>query len=303
MTAASDILGPIVRNRMRTLTSTYLTLELIKAAWQAGRFASVPNPTSQASGLRKQLFDSYAEGVDWASDEQVQRACTAFGAMLRYCRPTEPDEGWDRRLAEIAADFRRDGFEITPGLDIRRQGEYRPEDAKAAEDAYREALRILRGARNAMTHAHRLTEGMGEDRLRDVLLVALNGYFEGRATAESLNGDGKTDILLRIADRNALIVECKMWRGSAMVEGALDQLLRYIDNITTRTALIYFMRTDNPGPLIEKAVTAIEAHPHHETTDRSEADTERQWSFTIRGNGSPGTATRAEVTFLPIVVA
>ncbi|NED08343.1 hypothetical protein G3I55_42730, partial [Streptomyces sp. SID6648] len=93
---------------------------------------------------------------------------------------------------------------------------------------------------------------MIEDRLRDVLLVALNGYFEGRATAESINGDGKNDILLRIGDRNVLIVECKIWDGPAAIAPALDQLLRYVDNGTTRTVLISFLRTNNPEPLITK---------------------------------------------------
>ncbi|MFD4247325.1 hypothetical protein ACFWP3_37920 [Streptomyces sp. NPDC058525] len=72
----------------------------------------VPNPDS---GTRKQLIDCDADGVDGTSDEEVQRACTAFGAVLRYCRPTEPDEQWDERLAKIAAEFSRDGFEITRG--------------------------------------------------------------------------------------------------------------------------------------------------------------------------------------------
>ncbi|MFF8513579.1 hypothetical protein ACF064_36645 [Streptomyces sp. NPDC015492] len=297
MTGAPDIIGPMARNLMRDLASGWIPKQPLQSAWQAGRFAPVPNPTSTATTVRKALFDSYAEGVDWTSEEQVQRVCTVFGALLREGRPD------DQLLAKIAAEFRRDGFEITPALDIRRQGDYRPEDAKEDEAAYREALRILRGARSAMTRSHRLTTGMGEDRLRDVLLVALNGYFEGRATAESQNGDGKTDILLRIADRNALIVECKKWDGPAKVAEALDQLLRYVDNGTTRTALVFFLPTHNPEPLVAKAVAAIEAHPSHEATDRSLAGTEKQWSFTVRGNGNPGTAPRAEVAFLPIVVA
>ncbi|PGH46902.1 hypothetical protein CRI70_31370, partial [Streptomyces sp. Ru87] len=99
-----------------------------------------PNPTSQASGQRQYLFDSYAEGIDWSNDEQVQRACVVFEVMLHHCR-AQPDEYRDKRLTDIADEFRRDGFEITPALDIRRQGKHRPEDAKEEERAYREALR------------------------------------------------------------------------------------------------------------------------------------------------------------------
>ncbi|NED06874.1 hypothetical protein G3I55_35100, partial [Streptomyces sp. SID6648] len=88
--------------------------------------------------------------------------------MLRECRPSEPDEWWDKTLVELADELRRDGFEITPDLGIRRLGEHRPQDAREADDAYREALRILRGALKAMSRLHRLTKGMIEDRLRDV---------------------------------------------------------------------------------------------------------------------------------------
>ncbi|MFJ5050369.1 hypothetical protein [Streptomyces sp. NPDC088719] len=302
MTSVTDVLSAQTRHLMRELARG-IELAPLRAAWQAGHFTPVPDPTSQASGQRQYLFDSYAEGIDWTNDEQVTQACVVFEAMLRHCRPAEPDEYWDKRLAGIADEFRRDGFEITPALEIRRKGEHRPQDAKEEEDAYREALRILRGARNAMSRLHRLTAGMGEDRLRDVLLVALNGYFEGRATAESLNGDGKNDILLRIGDRNALIVECKIWDGPAVIAKALDQLFRYVDNGTTRTALIVFLRTNDPGSSIAKAVTEIEAHPNHESTDLRLAETERQWSFIVRGNGNPGTALQAQVAFLPIVVA
>ncbi|MFM9616172.1 hypothetical protein ACKI18_46870, partial [Streptomyces niveiscabiei] len=50
---------------------------------------------------------------------------------------------------------------------------------------------------------------MGEEDLRQHFLVQLNGQFDGAATGETFNYEGKTDILLRVAGRNIFIAECK----------------------------------------------------------------------------------------------
>lgn len=53
---------------------------------------------------------------------------------------------------------------------------------------------------------------MNKEALRQHFLVQLNGQFEGKATGETFNIFGKTDILLREGDRNVLITECKCWK-------------------------------------------------------------------------------------------
>lgn len=303
MHSADDQISARARNRMRDLSSD-VYLDDLDACWRAGGFTPVPNPERRSGGQRKALFDSYADGVDWSDKEQVQRALGVFEAMLRHCQPDEPSPYWDATLARITREFAHDGYEISPSLQIVGKGDWRPEHAREDEAAYKEALRLLRGARNQIERLHRLTAGMVEERLRDVLLVALNAYFEGRGTGETFNGDGKNDILVRVADRNVLIAECKIWDGAKSVFLALDQLLRYVDHGTaTRTALIIFFRTNDPEPLIAKAVEAIEDHPNYESTDRSLVEGDRQWSFGIRGNGNPGTATRATVALIPFVIA
>lgn len=302
MESAVDQISARARNRMRDLSGEVL-LDDLDACWRACNFVPVSNPERRSGGQRKALFDSYADGVDWSDKGQVQRALGVFEAMLRHCQPDEPSPRWDATLTRITREFAHDGFEISPSLQIVGKGDWRPEHAREDEAAYKEALRLLRAARNQMGRLHRLTEGMIEDRLRDVLLVALNAYFEGRGTGESFNGDGKNDILVRVADRNVLIAECKIWDGPKTVSRALDQLLRYVDHGTgARTALIIFFRSDNAEPLIAKTVNAIEDHPNYESTDRSLVEEDRQWSFTIRGNGTPGTARRATVALIPFVI-
>ena len=69
---------------------------------------------------------------------------------------------------------------------------------------------------------------MVEEPLRTILLVALNGIYEGQATGETFNGNGKTDILIRRDDKNVFIAECLMWRGPKYLQQKMDeQLFQY----------------------------------------------------------------------------
>lgn len=54
---------------------------------------------------------------------------------------------------------------------------------------------------------------MGEEDLRTHFLVQLNGLYEGQATGETFNFEGKTDILIRVEGKNIFIAECKFWTG------------------------------------------------------------------------------------------
>ena len=46
---------------------------------------------------------------------------------------------------------------------------------------------------------------MKEEQIRDLILVNLNGHYEGDATGETFNAKGKTDILIRADCRNVFI--------------------------------------------------------------------------------------------------
>ena len=46
---------------------------------------------------------------------------------------------------------------------------------------------------------------MKEEQMRDLILVNLNGHYEGDATGETFNAKGKTDILIRADGRNVFI--------------------------------------------------------------------------------------------------
>lgn len=104
--------------------------------------------------------------------------------------------------------------------------------------------------------------GEDEETIRDVLLFILNANWKGTATGESFVGIGKTDILLRWKDRDAFIGECKIWKGEALFETGLTQLLeRYTVWRATRVAMILFIRNiKDVTSIIEKAKAVITTH-------------------------------------------
>ena len=105
-----------------------------------------------------------------------------------------------------------------------------------------------------------------EEAIRDHFLLQLNGYYEGSATGETFNASGKTDILIRVGDRNIFIAECKFWRGSAEFNNAVDQLLRYLSWRDTKCALVIFNKTKDSSSVRNKMHGVMEAHPEYRRT-------------------------------------
>ncbi|MFL1877271.1 hypothetical protein ACIKT0_19430, partial [Hansschlegelia beijingensis] len=99
-----------------------------------------------------------------------------------------------------------------------------------------------------------------EETIRDILLMVLNANWRGQATGETFNGKGKTDILLRYEERNALIVECKIWRGETAFNEALEQLAGYQVWSDTRAVILLIIRLANPSLAIKTAQAEIKNH-------------------------------------------
>jgi hypothetical protein len=104
---------------------------------------------------------------------------------------------------------------------------------------------------------------MEEEDLRQHFLVQLNGQYEGQATGETFNYQGKTDILVRWEGKNVFIAECKFWNGPKSLEKALEQLLGYAAWRDTKTALLVFNRRKNFSTILEKIPEVIESHPNY----------------------------------------
>jgi hypothetical protein len=135
-----------------------------------------------------------------------------------------------------------------------------------ADNHYEESLAVLLNARNALERSPSMTSALSEETIRDLLLVSLNAHFEGAAAGEVFNANGKTDILIRVEDRNVFIAECKIWAGPKKFGEAIDQLLGYLAWRDTKAALIVFIRTGRPTDVIAKAISEIEGHSNYERT-------------------------------------
>jgi hypothetical protein len=134
---------------------------------------------------------------------------------------------------------------------------------RLADQAFEDVLQVIIHSRNALERSPSLARALGEDQIRDILLISLNAVFEGAATGETFNHLGKTDILVRLQDTNVFVGECKIWSTEKVLIEALDkQLLRYLTWRDTKGALLLFIRNQDVTQVIDKAIELIKQHPN-----------------------------------------
>ena len=104
---------------------------------------------------------------------------------------------------------------------------------------------------------------MNEEALRTQILVPLNGHYEGNATGETFNYQGKTDILIRVDGKNIFIAECKIWNGAKTLSSAIDQLLGYASWRDTKVAVVVFNRNKDFTRVIETIPATVKKHPNY----------------------------------------
>lgn len=184
----------------------------------------------------------------------------------------------------------------------------RPESAAAspkpepclADQAFEDVLRVLIHSRNALERSPSLAQALGEDQIRDILLISLNAVFEGAATGETFNHLGRTDILVRVRDTNVFVGECKVWSTETVLTEALDdQLLRYLTWRDTKGALLLFIRNQQVAPVIDKAIDLIQQHPNYIETLPGGTHHGRH-DFVLHANGDP--QKKIHIAFLPFAL-
>ena len=104
---------------------------------------------------------------------------------------------------------------------------------------------------------------LDELNLRDLILANLNSIFEGKATGETFNHHGKTDIYLNIDKGNILVSECKFYGGEKLYHKTLDQLLGYLSLRHNYGIMISFCKQKNFTKIIEDAENIITTHPSY----------------------------------------
>jgi hypothetical protein len=133
----------------------------------------------------------------------------------------------------------RDAFQPEPSID---------------QANYEKILEIIAHMSLAMERSPQTFSKLSEGEIRDFFLIVLNSHFKGQVTGETFNNHGKTDILLRVEDKNAFIAECKFWRGRKSFLETIDQILSYMSWRDTKAAILVFYK----GKSFSRILTTIE---------------------------------------------
>ena len=127
---------------------------------------------------------------------------------------------------------------------------------------YEEILSTIANMAVAIERSPKTFVGIKEEELRTFFLVSLNGQYEGAATAETFNGNGKTDILIRVENRNIFVAECKFWSGPESLIATMNQVLRYALWRDTKAAILIFNRNRNLSAVLQKIPNTVSDHPN-----------------------------------------
>jgi hypothetical protein len=115
--------------------------------------------------------------------------------------------------------------------------------------------------------------------LRTHFLVQLNGHYEGQATGETFNYQGKTDILIRSGDRNIFVGECKFWGGPAKLTETIDQLLGYLTWRDSKSAILIFNRNRDFSKVLASIPVTMSNHPNFNRDEGKQGDTRFRFEF------------------------
>ena len=120
---------------------------------------------------------------------------------------------------------------------------------------------------------------LDEEAIRMHFLLQLNGHYEGAATGETFNAVGKTDILIRVNNRNIFVAECKFWRGVKSFDDAIDQVLSYLSWRDSKCALLVFNRTKDSSAVRQKMHEAMIARPEFRKVSAQDSQGDSRYVF------------------------
>ncbi|MGK2886689.1 MAG: hypothetical protein ACSLE8_18255 [Rhodococcus sp. (in: high G+C Gram-positive bacteria)] len=269
----------------------------------------------QPEQLRQRLDSEIAEIAKWltwsremadAHNERLraefQRAVTTRKERLLANRSMASAIGYKIRrrgdATTVSVPAKRRTLRTEPKRPQTVRSGYEPEPALAEAD-YEEVIRIITASGRQLERVPATAAKLGEEERRDMMLVSLNTQFEGEAGGEMFNGSGKTDILVRVRDRNIFIGECKIWRGQGSFCDAIDQLLSYVVWRDTKAALILFIPNADATAVIDKAHEALAAHDRCiRAIDSSDPVSRRDYVFM----GDRDMAREVHLALLPFVI-
>lgn len=227
---------------------------------------------TNASGLNQQLFQRAKTAIESRRQKLLadRNLVGALGFKMKQ------RDGNQRTFA--APEVKR---KIAPAMPPASSTPYKPEPVLNNED-YEHILGVLDNMVHVMERSPSAFHHMDEEALRTHFLVQLNGHYEGQATGETFNYEGKTDILVRSGDRNIFIAECKFWDGPKKLSETIDQLLGYSSWRDTKTAVIIFNRNRDLSRVLAAIPVTVKQHPNFKRNIAGNTETRFRYSFSHR---------------------
>ena len=205
-----------------------------------------------ASGFNEKIRQLASERINWRRQKLLsnQSLVANLGFPLK--------ERTDVPRTFTAPNVQR---RITPTMPPASTAPYEPEPTLGNDD-YEHILSVMANMVLVMERSPSGFAAMDEEALRSHFLVQLNGHYQGQATGETFNYEGKTDILIRANGKNIFIAECKYWNGAKKFGETINQLLGYVSWRDTKTAIIIFNRNRNFSQVLDNIPDSMRAHPN-----------------------------------------
>ena len=260
------------RVKPRTSTTTYP----VAAIWNNTLLLSVSGTDLTLESTKPQfdrLLDKIKNYLNWIADD-VQPFNNELGALAREAIESRRQKllAAQNLVASLGYPLKRRENALTtyaapevrrkavPELPKASTAPFEPEPALDMGN-YEHILKVVFSMVQVMERSPNAFQNMKEEDIRNHFLVQLNGQYEGNATGETFNLSGKSDILIRVQDRNIFIAECKFWSGPNALLETIDQILGYTNWRDTKTAILLFNRNKNFGRILEAIPTTVESHP------------------------------------------
>lgn len=224
------------------------------------------------AGLNAQLFDEAKAAIEARRTKllanQNMVASLGFKVRERQGAPT----------TYVAPEIRR---RITPVMPPASGTPFRQEPALSTDD-YEHILAVMQSMTQVMELSPSAFRAVDEEALRSHFLVQLNGHYQGQATGETFNYEGKTDILIRSEGKNIFIAECKFWSGPKRLAETIDQLLSYSSWRDTKTAVVVFNRNRDFSKVLAAIPDAVREHPRYKHDLPGSTETAFRYLFANR---------------------
>ncbi len=175
---------------------------------------------------------------------------------------------------------------IIPPREKRLLGRNTPPEPALEIQEYNHILDIIKNMSKVMERSPKVFRTMDEESLRQHFLVQLNGNYEGNATGETFNYNGKTDILVREDGRNIFIAECKFWKGAQTFIKTIDQILGYTSWRDTKTAILLFVKNKDFSEILAQIPSVVRQHPNFIQAIQYGEETDFRFVFSNPGDGN-----------------